>query len=583
MKMHVRLHTFMKAFLISLYFLIALIPVYASAQSFSEAMELYQAEQYEEAADLFLQSDSDRARLFAGKSFLALTDYSTAIRHLKNASESDQEDIRQEALYTLAMTHFGLENYDISLQLLYDLTGSDNRSGLRSDARRFYNQILNYLSVGERYETLYRLNSPAIQFDLVNSSKSYLDSNAFRIMVDELVRLTGDSFSRQQVERDLLSGLNSQTAVTDQYPAAPEGIVYDIGVVLPAFDERNPNVIVARNLYYGMILAADDFNDRNSNKKVNLIFRNSGENADTTAAAFSELAWTKKADAVIGPLFSEPATRMAQLSEELRIPMLAPLANSDSLNLDYNYTFQMNPTLEIHGKKMAQFAVNELNLNSFAIITEEESLGRTSALAFRREAERLGANITYYIENNFASTGYDFSEISEIFTPDPVLIDSLNIATFEAVYAPFTSEASRTMMNLLMNNLEAMRSNIVVLGSEQWEQASLSDYQQRLIEIYYTQPYVENPDASSLEFFSKDYQTRFGTEHDQFSRIGYDTANFLFQNLERAGNPDYLGRAIRNAPMHDGLAFQVYFDGHRINQHVFIRPLTESAKARFTD
>jgi hypothetical protein len=35
--------------------------------------------------------------------------------------------------------------------------------------------------------------------------------------------------------------------------------------------------------------------------------------------------------------------RMAELAEEYRVPMFAPLANSDELNLDYNYTYQMNP------------------------------------------------------------------------------------------------------------------------------------------------------------------------------------------------------------------------------------------------
>lgn len=562
----------MKAFLISI-FLFLTIQTQIFAQSFSRAMEHYRAEEYQEAADLFLDSDDERSQLFAGKSFLALADYSTAIRHLQTALTSDRENVRQEAKYSLALAHFGLQNYDVSLQHLYDLANSLNQTGLRSDAQRFYNQIMNYLSVNGRYETLYRLNSSAIQYDLVNSSKPYLDANTYKIMVDELVRLTGDAFSQRQIEQELLGNLSSQTG-RNQYPPAPEGIVYNIGVILPTFDENDPDFTIPRNLYYGMVLAADEFNGRNSNQKVNLIFRNSDENADTTAAVFSELAWTKKVDAVIGPLFSEPATRMAQLSEEFRIPMLAPLANSDSLNLDYNFTFQMNPTFEVHGKKMAQYAVQELNLNSFTIITEEGSLGRASALAFRHEAERLGANISYYIEEDFAATGYDFSQLTEIFTSDPVLIDSLNIKPSDAVYAPFTGEASTTMMNLLMNNLEAMNSDVVVLGSEEWEYATLTDYQRRFFDIYYSQSYVENPDAEDIEYFTEDYETRFGSEPDQFSRIGYDTANFLLQSLETAGNPDYLSYAMRNSSLHNGLAFHVYFNGHRINQNVFIRSLS---------
>ncbi|MDR9408503.1 MAG: ABC transporter substrate-binding protein [Balneolaceae bacterium] len=564
---------FMKAFL-TLLLLFIFIYAQTSAQSFSEAMEMYQDENYQQAAELFLNSDDDRSQLFAGKSFLALTDYSTAINHLRNASQSTQENIRQEALYSLSIAHFTLKNYDVSLEHLYELASGDNRTGLRSDAQRFYNQILNYLSIQDRYETLYKLQSPVIQFDLVRSSKPFMDAEAFRVLVNELVKTTGEAFSRQEIERELLVDLRSQTNRIE-YPAPPEGMVYNIGVILPTFDENDPDFTIPRNLYYGMVLAADDFNERNQNQKVNLIFRNSAENADTTAAVFSELAWTKKIDAVIGPLFSEPASRLAQLSEEYQIPMLAPLANSDSLNLDYNYTFQMNPTFEMHGKKMAQFAVQELRLDTLGIITEEGSLGRNSAVAFRHEAERLGATISYYIEQDFAATGYDFSEVTDVFTSDPALIDSLNIRQSDAVFAPFTGQASTTMMNLLMNNLEAMDSNVTVLGTEQWEYAPLTDYQKRFFDVYYTQSMVQNPDSSSANFFTDDYETRFGTEPDRFSRIGYDTANYLFRSLETAGNPDYLDRAIRNGSIFNGLAYRIFFDGERVNQHLFIRSFSE--------
>lgn len=563
----------MKAFLISLLFF-TFIQAQSFGQSFSEAMEMYRAEDYEQAAELFLNSDDDRSQLFAGKSLLALTDYSAAINYLQIASQSSQDNIRQEALYSLAMAHFSLENYDVSLKNLYELANDENNTGLRSDAQRFYSQILNYLSIQDRYDTLYKLESPAIQYDLVNSSAPFLDEETFRIMVDELIKITGDSFNRRDIERELLSNQSSQSG-RDQYPSAPEGMVYNIGVILPTFDENDPDFVIPRNLYYGMVLAADHFNERNRDKKVNLIFKNSAENTDTTAAAFSELAWTKKVSAVLGPLFSEPAARLAELSEEYQIPMLAPLANSDSLNMDYNYTFQMNPTFEIHGKKMARFAVQDLGIETFSVITQPGSLGRISALAFRQEAERLGANISYYIEEDFSATGYDFNEITNYFTSDPALRDSLNVQQSDAVYAPFMGEASTTMMNLLMNNLEAMDSNIIILGSEEWENANLSDYQRELFDIYYTQSFVENPDTSTVNFFVEDYETRFGTEPDRFSRIGYDTADFLFRSLNTAGNTDYLGRAIRQQSIYDGLAFRFFFDGRRINQHVFIRSLTE--------
>ena len=550
----------------------------AFAQSFDDAMDLYNSNQYGEAAQIFSQLDDDRARLFAGKSYLAISEYTTSNKFLYDVLQNAEESLQHEAMYTLALSHFELKNYDRTLRYLYSLA-ENSRSGLRSDARNFYRQILNYLSAQERFDVLYRLDSPGIRFDLVRSSRSFLDPDIYDIIVAELYKMTADETERNRIENMLMVSPELRP-LAFQYPTAPEGTLYNIGVILPEFDEDDPDFTIPRNLYFGMLLAADDFNSRNINQKVKLTFRNSHENPDSTAKALTELAWVKKIDAVIGPLFSEPAERMARLSEEFRVPMLAPLANADDLNQDYNFLFQLNPTLETHGKLMARFAVQDLRLRNIAIILEEDAPGRPSAMAFRREAERLGAKITYFIEENFAATGYDFSEVTEVFTRDEALIDSLNITQSQAIYAPFSGEAATTKMNLLLNDLEAMQNNLVILGSEEWENHRLTDYQQRFFEVYSTQAFRDVTGTPASEFFKEDYEARFGSEPDRFSRIGYDAATFLFHNLETAGNPVYLTRALKSAPQHNGLSVRVYFNGQRINQGLNIRPLSDRAIQR---
>jgi hypothetical protein len=46
-----------------------------------------------------------------------------------------------------------------------------------------------------------------------------------------------------------------------------------------------PDFLIPRNLYYGIMLAAEEFNNRNADRKVRLIFKNSAENPDTTACS----------------------------------------------------------------------------------------------------------------------------------------------------------------------------------------------------------------------------------------------------------------------------------------------------------
>lgn len=562
-----------------LLFLIPLIAVSVNAQSFDQGVELYSSGQYQEAAELFSQLDDHRSLLFAGKSYLAISELTIASRYLYSALQSDVDNIRDEATYSLALTHFELKNYAQSLEYLYQLMEGQNRSGLRNDARRFYNQILDFVSVNQRFQLLHNLKTPSIKFDLVNRSQSYVDQNNIQLMIDELLKLTPNASERERIRQHFASETRLQRVI-QAFPTAPIGTVYNVGVILPEFDESDPDFTIPRNLYFGMVLAANDFNSRNLDQKVRLIFRNSHEHPDSTANAFTELVWRHKIDAVIGPLFSEPATRLAQIAEEFEIPMVAPLANSDNLNRDFKYTYQINPTFSMHGKKMARFAVQELGLDTLAIITEPESLGRASALAFRHEAERLGAHISYYIEEDFAATGYDFSEVMKVFNPNEVLRDSLNFLASDAIYAPFTGQASTTMMNLMLNDLEGMRSELVILGSEEWEFAQLTPFQNRFFEIYYTRAYGEPLDQSAVDFFQIDYEARYGSSPDRFSHLGYDTATFLFQSLERAGNPVYLERALRDAPEHRGLTLNIHFDGYRINQQLLIRPLSDRARAR---
>ena len=232
---------------------------------------------------------------------------------------------------------------------------------------------------------------------------------------------------------------------------------------------------------------------------------------------------------------------------------------------------------------MAQHAVRTLGLDTLAVITADDALGTASARSFRSEAERLGAYISYYIEEDFSSFGYDLTDFTKVFTTDSVEIDSLNYIPTNGIYAPFTGQAANTLMNLLMTDLEVLGSDMIVLGSEEWQNADLSGWQERNFEIYYSQGFGEAADTSDVQLFEEDFKTRFGIEADQFSKIGYDIGTYVFESLSQAANPARLTQTIRTREPYDGLAIRINMDGKRINQHVYIRPLTPLSIQRMSD
>lgn len=562
-------------FLISIIFSVTL-----TAQTFDEGLNLYEQEEYSEAIQIFTSVDDERADLFAGKSYYALYNFPLAIDYLRRAEQSSREAIRDEATYTLALAHFGLRNYDKTAVLLHSLADGNNRTGLKQTATRFYNQFLGFLTNRERFNLLFSVESQAIRFDIVKNSRPFLMQPEFNLLAEELLRITTDSAWRTRIEQELINGDQRLRNVPGAFVNAPDGMVYNVGVVLPLFDENDPDFSIPRNMYFGIVAAADEFNSRSISQKVNLVFKNSAEHRDSTSLAMAELAFSHRVDAVLGPIFSDPAEVVAQYADEYQIPMVVPLANSDEMNRQHEYAFQMNPTPETHGIQMAQYAVNTLRLDTLAVITDSESAGRSSALAFRHEAERLGAHISYYIEEDFASTGYEFGEITEVFTPDPELIDSLNYVPSDGIFAPFTGQAAGTMTNLLLNSLESMRSDMVIMGTQDWDSVRLTDFQDRFFEIYHTDSKARDEESANREFFIEDYQSRFGLEPDEFAMLGFDIATYLFQRLETAGNPAYLKQSLSDANEYRGLTLRINMDGHRSNQHLFIRPLSENAKLR---
>lgn len=553
-----------------------------TAQSFDEALELYRQEQYSEALEKFAELDrDDRTLLFIGKTHLALGHYLQAADYLAQAERSEIELISTEATYTLAIKQFRLNRFARSLETLRRLYRSGD-TPVHREAQTLYEEILPFLSARQRMDTFFESDDPELRLDLIESAAAAGDTRVARAMLSFLERAGESSLSPARLRTLRQAIIRYDTEVQSDLPThpAPAGTVYKVGVALPSFSGDDPNLLVSRNLYSGLLFAAEEFNARHSDKKVFLRYRDTGNDSDSAAEAMHDLIWTERVDAVVGPLFSEDAARLSTLAERYQIPLITPLANSDEINEGHHYTFQLNPTFAVHGREMARFAVRELGLDTLAVISQHQALGQASALAFRHEAERLGAYVAHYLEEEFARIGYDLSEMTELFSPDPELIDSLGLVHVEGLYAPFTGQEAGTLVNLLLTDLEGLGVDMVIMGSEEWGNAHFTDAQLRNFTIYHTRSFLESPAGDEPSYFEEDFRNRFGYEPDSFARVGYDTGTFLFANLERNGNPVLLNQALRNSPPLRGLAMEIRFDGRQINRSVQIEPVTEPAIRR---
>lgn len=570
-----------KHFSVFLLFTITLLiylPKNAHTQSIDQGIKYYEQGNFEDALKVFNDIDRPRARLFSGKSYYSLGQYLTAKTYLNQVGPDAENEIYVEAQYTTALVDFQLGLFGDALNRLHDLQKQRVQTQVVNNGRQLYNEILSYLTLNQRKSAFQQAKSPKIKYDLIEAAIGSVPLEDARTLYTQLIqsKIDTSSSAMRKLSDTLADSINYATELRyGNRQNAPKGIVYDIGAALPSHSNSGSEFKVAQGLQFGYVLAAEKFNQQHSNKKAFIRHQNTAANKDSAGHAMTNFAWNYHADAVLGPLFSGPARKMAELAEQYQIPLIAPLANSDTMNVDNPYVYQANPTFTSHGRKMAEFAVKNMQMDTLAVLAEKNSLGEASAFAFRDKAEKLGAKIVHFFVEDLESSGYDLTDYTKFFTAENAKIDSLgNYHHIDGIYAPFTGQPASTLAELLLVDLEAKNSDIPVLGSQEWGNLNIPEIQLQNQAIYFSESYYINQKSERVEQFKKTFKQRFDTEPSRFAMIGYDVASYVLATLERVENPAYLKNALKKQSTYEGIISNINFKGEHINQEVKIFEMT---------
>lgn len=540
------------------------------AQPLETGIEFYEEGNYERALRIFQNSDEPAAHLFSGKSYFALNNFLKA-KHYLNLVDSTAGQVYTEAKYTKALADFQLKNFGASLDALYELNESSREPSISRAAFSFYRDQINYLTIEQRFTAFKASAYDQVRLDLVEAAIGTVELGSAKALFNAYKNslVNADTSNLASIETLLAdSAAYWQRYNPNRYSKAPAGLAYNIGVALPQFDMEAAGFEISQHLYFGIQLAVENFNSVNTEIKAFITYQNTDANPENASVIANNLAWNHDVDAIIGPLYSEVAVELAKYAEEYQTPMLTPLANSDRLNLDFNYTFQLNPTFAIQGQRIARYAIQTLGYDTLAVIAERGSLGEPSATAFLDEARKLGGEVVRYYVEDLESQGYDISEYVKYFDPE---VDTVFNYGIDAVYAPFTGNIAETLISSLLTNLEAMQSEMTILGSEEWEVVDLGDRRLPETEIYYTKTFERDSGNTNIQDFESSFRLRFDVEPNRFAFIGYDAANLVLETLSKVQNPAYLKKGLKEFNNYRGLITDVSFRGTHINQEVKVK------------
>ena len=236
--------------------------------------------------------------------------------------------------------------------------------------------------------------------------------------------------------------------------------------------------------------------------------------------------------ALIGPNRSSHAVEVGPVAQRHRIPMVTTTATNPNVTNAGDFVFMASFTDSFQGAVMAQFAIDDLDITTAALITRKgdlytEGISEFFALNFSKLGGKIVANEFY--EGNPS----DFTaQLTDIAAAKP---DVLFAAGFVQDIA-FITQQARAM--LLQN--EAGEPTIF-LGADSWDSELLFNNEDAEVEgSFFSGHFSPDTDEPTARAFVDAYESIYESTPTGGVAVSYDAVKLLFEAVERAGslNPD---------------------------------------------
>jgi branched-chain amino acid transport system substrate-binding protein len=284
------------------------------------------------------------------------------------------------------------------------------------------------------------------------------------------------------------------------------------------------------------------------------------------------------ASVVVGPLTSQEAVGAAAYSDFWSVPMILPAASEKGLTSISNRLFQLTPTPETMGRRMAEAALEELGLDSVAIMSPNDSYGRQITEGFKQVLIEKGVDI--FDETYFARGSSDFRRFM-LNLKQEVLPDTFDASIFldadgdtldleevdvsiPAMFIPAYTEE----LKLIIPQLRFYRIHTIILGSE-----DLGD--PGVISLAATKQYAAMfvshttfTDAdTSWQRFSYLFSQGNETEPTSVAGMTFDAIRLTLRAAEIGGyTSDGIALGLETIGSFDGVAGPLEFDDHNENE-----------------
>ena len=337
------------------------------------------------------------------------------------------------------------------------------------------------------------------------------------------------------------------TACGGAKESAEEAKVMKLGGIGPL---TGPLAIYGVTSTNGSKLAFEEINKNGGilGKQVEYIVLD--EKGDSTEAV---TAYNKLVDegvvALIGDITSKPSLAVAEVAAQDNLPMITPTGTQFNITEAGPNVFRVCFTDPYQGVVLANFAKNNLNAETAAVVVNNSSdYSDGVAKAFVEQAEKLGLKVV--AKEGYSDGDKDFrAQLTKILPTNP---DVLVVPDYYEQVALITTQAREVGIKATFVGPDGWDGVAKTLDASAYGAVENS---------YFTNHYSLQDQSPKVQNFLKAYKEAYNEEPSAFSALSYDAAYMMKAAIEKAGTTDK--QAVVNALKtldYDGVTGHLTFD-----------------------
>lgn len=294
-----------------------------------------------------------------------------------------------------------------------------------------------------------------------------------------------------------------------------------VGLITPLTGSVSTYGISVRN---AIVMGVDQINEAGgiNGRQIKLIILDDKGDATEAANITRRLIDRERVEVIMGPVITPCVLAASPIAQAAGVPLITPTGTGDTITSIGDMVFRAAYKDSFQGETMAQFARNNLKLDTVAIIYDVGNDYSTGLMnSFRQKFQDLGGKIVSV--ESYATNDNDFSaQLTSIAMRNP---DGLFIPDYYSASGP------------IMMQSRQMGMDIPFLGVDGWDSPELTKLAGGYEEGgYFVNHYSSADQTASTQDFIAKYTEVYGTGPDAFAALGYDAILITKAALEEAAS-----------------------------------------------